>query len=82
MNKGLLSSLKDRWPSSFVARDRVSEFSGGILHPRTMANLDALHLGPKGRIRINGKKCAYPVDELIQWLEERSKLVDDEEEKS
>jgi hypothetical protein len=77
-----LSSLADKWPSSFVSRDKVGEFSGGILHPRTLANLDALGQGPKGRIRVNGKKCAYPVNELISWLESRSDLVEDKESKS
>lgn len=70
-----LSSLRDRWPSPYVAREKVGEFSGGILHPRTMANLDALGQGPKGRIRMNGKKIAYPVDELIKWMQSRCQTV-------
>jgi len=70
-----LSSFKNRWPSSFVAREKVGEFSGGILHPRTMANLDALGQGPKGRIRVNGKKIAYPIDELIKWMQARCEEV-------
>lgn len=73
------SSMKNKWPSSFVAREKISEFSGGILHPRTQANLDALGMGCKGRIRIGGKKIAYAVDELIKWLEERSEIVDENE---
>jgi hypothetical protein len=77
MNKGILSSLRDRWPSSYVAREKVGEFSGGILHSRTLANLDSMGLGPKGRIRVNGKKVAYPVDELIRWLESRSQIVEE-----
>lgn len=70
-----LSRLKDKWPSAYVAREVIDVFSGKILHSRTMANLDALGQGPKGRIRINGKKVAYSVDELIRWLEERSQVI-------
>ncbi len=70
-----LSKLRDKWPSSYVSRDKVGEFSGGILHPRTLANLDSLGQGPKGRIRVNGKKIAYPVDELVAWMQSRSEVV-------
>ncbi len=66
-----LRMLAFKWPSAYVSRDKVGEFSGGILHPRTLANLDAKGVGPRGRIRINNKKIAYPVDELIKWMEER-----------
>lgn len=70
-----LSSLADKWPSSFVAREKVGEFSGGILNPRTMANLDSLGIGPKGRIRIS-RKIAYKVEELCRWLESRSEELE------
>jgi hypothetical protein len=66
-----LSKLKECWSSPFVAREKVGVFSGGILHPRTMANLDALGQGPKGRIKIAGKKIAYPVEELVDWMQDR-----------
>ncbi len=73
--KTCLADLASRWPSPYVARDRVSEFSGGILHPRTLANLDSKGEGPKGRIRV-GKKVAYPVAELTSWLESRAVSCD------
>ena len=77
-----LSGLRDRWPSSVVVREKVGDFSGNILNPGTIANWDAEGRGPKGRFRINGKRIAYPVDSLIEFLEEHSELVDDGEEKS
>ncbi len=67
-----LKSLADKWPSSFVARSEVSKFSGGILHPRTMGNWDSLGIGCPGRVRI-GNKIAYPVTELIRFLERKVK---------
>ena len=67
-----LSILAAKWSSPLVARERVDEFSGGIVTPKTMANLDSLGEGPKGRITV-GRKVAYPVDELISWLEARAR---------
>lgn len=71
MEKVNLSPLAARWPSSLVAREKIAEFTGGILTPKTLANLDATGEGPKGRITV-GRKVAYPVDLLIAWLEARA----------
>lgn len=70
------SSLAEKWPSSFVARDKVSEFSGGIINPRTIANHDCKGTGPAGRFRV-GRKIAYPVQSLVEWLEARSQSLGD-----
>jgi hypothetical protein len=71
MEKIDFSEMLDRWPSSHVARGQVSNFTGGIVNPRTLANLDSLGKGPKGRIKI-GRKIAYPVSEFVKWLESRA----------
>lgn len=71
MEKVDLSILAARWPSPFVAREKISEFTGGIITPKTLANLDSTGDGPQGRITI-GRKVAYPVVELITWLESRA----------
>ena len=68
------SDLEKSWASPYVARKCVSEFSGGILHPRTMSNFDSKGTGPKGRIRL-GRVIAYPVHELVNWMEARAKAV-------
>ena len=73
MEKVNLSPLAARWPSPFVAREKVGEFTGGIISPKTLANLDSSGGGPKGRITV-GRKVAYPVAELIVWLESRAKV--------
>ena len=67
-----LQDLAKKWPSSFVSREKVGEFSGGILHPRTMANTDSNPAmeGPE-RVRF-GRKVAYPVQSLIAWMERRA----------
>lgn len=66
----ILSRLAESWPSPFVAREKVGEFSGGILHPRTMANHDSRGDGVPGKISI-GRKVAYPVEALVEWMESR-----------
>ncbi|SPD74324.1 hypothetical protein PITCH_A230010 [uncultured Desulfobacterium sp.] len=66
-----LSYLADNWPSPIVSRDKLTEFSGGLLHPRTTANHDCFGTGPKGAIRV-GRKVAYPVKSLIEWMEKRA----------
>lgn len=71
MKKVNLSPLAARWPSTLVAREKIGEFTGGIISPKTIANLDATGEGPKGKITV-GRKVAYPVDSLITWLESRA----------
>lgn len=68
--KSKFRTMAEMWRSPYVARDKVAEFSGGILHPRTLANLDSKGKGPAGRIRI-GRKVAYDVKELCDWLASR-----------
>lgn len=67
-------SMIARWPSSFVAREKVDQFTGGIVSPRYLANLDALKKGPEGRVRV-GRKVAYPVAEFVKWLQGRTKAL-------
>jgi len=66
-----LSSLKKSWPSTYVARQEIKKFCGGIISEKYIANLDSKGLGPPGRIK-GGRKVAYPVDAVIKWLESRS----------
>jgi len=66
---GNLSHLANSWPSSIVARRKVSDFTGGILSEKYLANLDSLGEGPP-RCKI-GRQVAYPVSTLITWLENR-----------
>ncbi len=68
----VFSKLAEKWPSAFVAREKVEEFSGGILHSRTMANIDSQGIGPE-KVRF-GRKIAYPVDSLIMWMENKLEM--------
>ena len=68
-NKPDLKSLIDKWPSSMVAREKISEFTGGIISPGTLANLDCKGEGPP-KIRI-GRKIAYETKSFVEWLQRR-----------
>jgi hypothetical protein len=62
--------MADRWPSTICARCQVDTFSGGIVKPSYMANLDSRGEGPARLIRC-GRKVGYPVEDLVAWLEDR-----------
>lgn len=62
------------WPSEFIARDRMGEFTGGLVSPKSMANYDSLGDGPEGRIKI-GRKSGYIKTPLVEWLKSRANLA-------
>jgi hypothetical protein len=66
-----LDVLADEWPSPIVARSEIKNFSGGLLHPRTLANLDSLNEGP-GKIMIGSRAC-YSTRKLVAWMKQRQK---------
>ncbi len=66
--------MAERWPSSLVARDRISDFTGGLISPGRIANLDSQGEGPRNRIRV-GRKVAYPVTDLVEWLTQRAQII-------
>lgn len=57
----------DKWPSTFVARAQIHNFTGGLLAPGTAANNDCLGTGISGSFRI-GRQICYPVNEVVGWL--------------
>ena len=69
------SSLAKKWPSSYVARQEVEKFTGGMISIKYLANLDCQGLGPKGRVKV-GRKIAYSVQSIVEWLENRSKVFE------
>jgi hypothetical protein len=70
MSECLFDEMAEVWRHPVVIRSRVGEFSGGLLHARTMANLDSQGLGPSGMFYLS-KKAAYPTSELVVWMKER-----------
>ena len=66
----MFDDMAEVWKHPVVVRSDVGRFSGGLLHPRTMANLDSLGLGPRGMFYL-ARKVAYPTNELVDWMKEK-----------
>jgi hypothetical protein len=64
--------LKDNWPSPFVSRDRIAEFTEGLFKQSSMNTLDARGTGIPKRYRL-GNKVFYETDSVIDWLKTRAK---------
>ncbi|RJP45920.1 MAG: hypothetical protein C4548_03935 [Desulfobacteraceae bacterium] len=73
MDNNIFEEMVRSWGSPIVPRQQVGKFSGGVLNPRTMANLDCLGVGPKNRFRI-GSKVVYRTKDLAEWLAKRSSV--------
>lgn len=68
-----LREMADKWPSALVAREEVGHFTGGLIKPKTMANLDSRGEGPPS-ITL-GRKVAYKTSAYVAWLESRATAV-------
>lgn len=67
--KDIYDEMAEKWPSAVVARRELARFSGGLLNPRSVANLDSAGKGPP-RKKI-GRIVFYPVTGLTRWLRQR-----------
>ncbi len=65
---GVLELKKDLPP--IIARLEVGRLTGGVIHPRTLANLDSLGEGPKSRFYV-GRKACYLTEDFLEWLDTR-----------
>ncbi|MDR3186997.1 MAG: hypothetical protein LBT63_01010 [Holosporaceae bacterium] len=68
--------LKEKWPSPFVSRDRIGEFTDGLLKQSSMNTLDARGTGIQRRYRI-GNRVFYETDSVIDWMRARAKVGGD-----
>ncbi len=69
-NKPDFSQIINNNPSGYILRTNLSEKTGGLLHGRTMANLDSLGIGIPGKISI-GRKVAYTVEGVVDYLQSK-----------
>ena len=53
-----------------IARKELGRFTGGLVNPRTAANLDSLGKGPGGKVKL-GRNVGYRTPELCDWLNKR-----------
>ena len=71
--EGAKMKIKDifkDWKSPCMTRDQLYKVTGGLIHPKTIRNLDSLGKGIDGKFFI-GRKVAYPTEEVIKYLEKR-----------
>lgn len=53
-----------------ISRKEFCEKMGGLISPRTLANMDSKGKGPGTKVRI-GRTVGYTKESVIQWLSER-----------
>jgi predicted DNA-binding transcriptional regulator AlpA len=68
--KDIYEQMAEKWPSAIVARREVFKFSGGLLNPRTLANLASRGEGPP-QVKMGTQIVFYPVSDLVAWLRAR-----------
>lgn len=71
MDRDVFQRMADNWPSEFVARTAIQRFSGDMITPGYMANLDSKGKGPAGKIKIGGR-IGYDKQQLIEWMRNRT----------
>jgi hypothetical protein len=69
----ILDSLKDKIPSTFIARKKAPAVAGYSISAGTLANLDSAGQGVEGRFYM-GKTACYPIDAFITFLKKRAGL--------
>ncbi|WBF66038.1 hypothetical protein LN040_09860 [Desulfovibrio subterraneus] len=67
----VLDNLTQSLPAIF-ARTEVGRLTGGVIAPRTLANLDSLGKGPGGKVKFM-KKVAYEKGAFLAWFAENLK---------
>ena len=65
----VFNELKERYKSEYVNRKQLWDLTGGIIHPKTIANLDFKGKGIKNAVII-GRKRLYPINDVIGRVSE------------
>lgn len=61
------TKLNENYPLGLIPRKKIGEATGGILHPRTMANEDSLCKGISNPIMVKGNVC-YRIEQILEYL--------------
>ena len=69
----IFEEMVARWPSAIVSRKEVGKFSGGLLNPRTLANMDSRGEGCANKLTLGSRAVFYPVSDLVAWMRGRVK---------
>ncbi len=66
----IIQNIIENNPYGFILRPDLREKTGGLLHGRTMANMDSLGKGIESRFLV-GRVTAYPVESVVKYLKEK-----------
>lgn len=67
-----LEKIAEEWPSPFVARSEIGNFTKGLYKPNTLNTYDAKGCGIKRRLQ-RGMKIAYLKEDVIEWIKNKKK---------
>jgi len=73
MDEQALRDLQEKFDRQFplgIPRKSIGIATGGVLHPRTMANEDSLGTGIEDRFRI-GSQTVYPVSSVVDLIRKK-----------
>ena len=68
--KKIFQTIIDKNPLGYIYRKDIAEKTGGLLNPRTLANLDCKGIGIQNRFRI-GRQVCYQVQNVVDFLESK-----------
>ncbi|MCP3945074.1 MAG: hypothetical protein GY710_26850 [Desulfobacteraceae bacterium] len=76
--KKVEAMLFKKYPFGYVPRAEIGKATGGLLHPKTMANRDSSkdQGSVEGVVKIGGKVC-YPIKKVIKFLESETHIFED-----
>jgi hypothetical protein len=64
----VFDAMIEKWPSPIVTRQEVKTLTGGLISPKTLANLACIGDGPPCEA-LGGKKV-YRIETFVPWLRE------------
>ena len=77
VNKAMVGELIDKmaesWPSEFIARKKIEEYTGGLITGKTIANFESKGEGPP-KIKL-GRLAGYVKQPFNEWLKSRIVVV-------
>lgn len=68
----IFEEFAEKWPSLFVARDEVGNFTEGMYKAASLNTFDAKGDGVSPRYRM-GRRVFYRVPDLVEWGNNRNK---------
>ena len=64
--KQMIEDIVTNWSAPTVAHTELEKISGGMLHPKTVANANSAGDGPGGRVKV-GRRVGYLIRPFAEW---------------